>query len=712
LKPPQADSSLASDNSDPDSYMTKWGYLAQSANNNWVILRNINRGRWYKFRVAAISKSGTYGYSKPTELFILSSAPKPPSEPQNLTVLQVHQSSIDNKHVNVDLGWLPPKRSDLPILNYKITWKRKATLNNNSQTNEQKYVFDYESDEDSSDPSYSLSSHVAANLNTVNTAEYGSEIIDSSSSKHTIKNLNRYSIYSIEIVAISNYDKDLLISIAQRVRLDTSNYYPSESPSASLLVADSSLNKSDKYLNKPNENEDEDDDEDDDEIEDEDENLEKTNQHASERNQRLINDSNDLKRILIRNLSINSPYFQNGLVKTKLSWQIEDNDSSKQTKDEVSIHLITDQPMFTITWFAIKCISAKTGTTEQKQLPTPITATTINTNFEIYELKYNCDYVVNVRLSNNNNNNNNNKQQQNENKAISSSLNSRPAQPQIASAQFKVPSCNQIKIVGRIRPICYTATAADSIQQNTAVTQSDLYQYLSNEKTTQSTTFTATSSTSTTTTSSNIFINQLPRVFNLRHKVIEKKNLNNKFFAVEFSWSLPYLFNKNNFNGYQISVVPKAIPGMSVYQQNYDEDFVSYGSVGAIVDKEQQSFVVKQLSSSIKYIFQIQLIGLDNQSYGPAASLEFIINDSDDFKQSSVYQTKKAISLHQNSRTDYDINSYDINDSINNNNNNNPTSSSKTNEAVVYSSAVSAIKCVNSFLAVFLILISKTFISI
>ena len=33
-------------NSPTSSSMTKWGYLAQTVNNNWIILRSINRGRW------------------------------------------------------------------------------------------------------------------------------------------------------------------------------------------------------------------------------------------------------------------------------------------------------------------------------------------------------------------------------------------------------------------------------------------------------------------------------------------------------------------------------------------------------------------------------------------------------------------------------------------------------------------------------------------
>lgn len=50
--------------------------LLQTVNNNWIILRNIHRGRWYRFRVSAISPTGTYGYSIPTDLFILSSGMK------------------------------------------------------------------------------------------------------------------------------------------------------------------------------------------------------------------------------------------------------------------------------------------------------------------------------------------------------------------------------------------------------------------------------------------------------------------------------------------------------------------------------------------------------------------------------------------------------------------------------------------------------------
>lgn len=104
-----------------EAELTKWGYLAQTVNQNWVILRSINRGRWYRFRVAAVSKLGSHGYSTPTHMFILSSQPKPPASPENLTV--VSASVTSNGRVEANLAWLPSKRSDLPVVFYKLTWK-------------------------------------------------------------------------------------------------------------------------------------------------------------------------------------------------------------------------------------------------------------------------------------------------------------------------------------------------------------------------------------------------------------------------------------------------------------------------------------------------------------------------------------------------------------------------------------------------------------
>lgn len=466
-----------------DNRMTKWGYLAQTINNNWIILRNINRGRWYKFRVASITKSGTQGYSKPTEMFILSSAPKPPSQPQNLTVKIMQGASL----VQAQLGWLPSRRSDLPIVKYKLTWRQESS----------------------------------------NSPHYGYDFIASNVNKYTIPKLLSNTIYSVELTAISLYDNKELTSKPQRLQINTANSITSH---ASLLSSEPSY---------------------DDDAED---------QNVDLLTPRIIQDQ-------ISNLTVKNAYFRNGLVKAKIAWS---------NKHHESINSINQQ-MFTITWFAITC----TDTTSN--LPTPITATTISTSFEIYELKYNCNYVVNVRLATKSNRG-------------SSSLN--PAPPQVASAQFKVPSCNSVNIIGHIRPRCYL--------HNNQKSPTPSNKHL-------------------TTTKRPLIITttplKLPRVYNIRHRIVTHKS---DLYSVEFTWSLNKHFHQQGqFNGYQISVVPKAIPGFGTSSSE------NIGSVGAIVEKTENSFVVKQLHASVKYIFQIQLIALDNQSYGPASSLEFKINAID-----------------------------------------------------------------------------------
>jgi hypothetical protein len=193
LNSPSDGDESSSSSSSSSSAMTKWGYLAQTVNTNWIILRSINRGRWYKFRIAAITKAGSLGFSPATPLFILSSPPKPPSQPQNLTVTKVAPSDSDNEEeeeeekekVNVDISWLPSKRSDLPITNYKLTW---ALLNQNDGVN-----------------------------------HGGQDLIDGAQhlNKYTIHNLFRNSIYTIEIAAQSAHEQTMLVSSPMRITLDT-----------------------------------------------------------------------------------------------------------------------------------------------------------------------------------------------------------------------------------------------------------------------------------------------------------------------------------------------------------------------------------------------------------------------------------------------------------------------------------------------------------
>ena len=104
-------------------------------------------------------------------------------------------------------------------------------------------------------------------------------------------------------------------------------------------------------------------------------------------------------------------------------------------------------------------------------------------------------------------------------------------------------------------------------------------------------------------------------------------------YSVEFAWSQPssLLHGRTLFSGYQISVVPKAIPGFFTgLVDDLDTDNAGYvGSVSAVVDRDQHSFVVRQLRPSVRYIFQIQSVNKDQQLYGPPNSLEFMIESQD-----------------------------------------------------------------------------------
>lgn len=50
-------------------------------------------GRWYRFRVAAISASGTRGYSTPSAPFTPRKGPRPPPPPKKLKVLPIRSNN-------------------------------------------------------------------------------------------------------------------------------------------------------------------------------------------------------------------------------------------------------------------------------------------------------------------------------------------------------------------------------------------------------------------------------------------------------------------------------------------------------------------------------------------------------------------------------------------------------------------------------------------
>lgn len=545
------------DTPDTEPQMTKWGYLTHTTNTNSVIIRSINRGRWYKFRVAAISKSGSFGYSKPTDLFILSSPPKPPTRPQNLTISQVYLSQ-DTSSVDVDISWLPPKRSDLPIENYKLSWFLRENDNDEILND----------DEESGEESEQIDTNVPI----------GSQLVSANQmNKHTIRGLMKNSKYRLEIRALTKHELKILTSKPFKTILDTSKL--SIVPVSSSLVS----SKVDTF---------------------EDEDFETKNKILKPEESSVAIQKIDSP--LIHNLTVQTPYYLNGLAKAKVSWSI-DQLNNVNTKNH--------QTLFTLTWFAIKCFGF------DQSLPNPITASTVYPNFDVYELKFDCDYVVNVRLG-------------------QTKLGEAKISPQIVSAQFKVPSCSQIEISGRVKPRCYDKFAdllSGNLNQNSAnkVTKNLVYNLLFSTESTSTTT------TSTTTTTSKSLTNEyaiknsfsrLPLVDDIEYKIVEK-SLNSNTYSLEFVWSLPHIFNRHSFQAYQISVNP--LFGQALIDDGF------FGTIGAIVKKEQQNFIVRDILPEVDYSFQIQTIGNDGR-LGPPKSIQFRVED------------KHQISLNGINRLDYE----------------------------------------------------------
>ena len=139
-----------------------------------------------------------------------------------------------------------------------------------------------------------------------------------------------------------------------------------------------------------------------------------------------------LSIITIRNLTLQNVYFQNGLVKARLNWQL-------------SQQLFTAD--FQLTWFPIKCLDSNGSLVKESLLPAPISSQTQKLQFEIYELKFSCDYVVNVKL-----------------------LSSRYQTKRLifSTIQFKVPECNEVIIIGKIKPLCYDYDMPAVLQITTA----------------------------------------------------------------------------------------------------------------------------------------------------------------------------------------------------------------------------------------------------
>ncbi|XP_075209815.1 anosmin-1-like [Lycorma delicatula] len=83
-----------------------------------IVVKDLQPGNWYTFRVASVNKNGTRGFSQISQPFTLSEEPSPPEAPKNL---RVANTGVVDGLVWGELLWDPPQ-SDLPILRYKVFW--------------------------------------------------------------------------------------------------------------------------------------------------------------------------------------------------------------------------------------------------------------------------------------------------------------------------------------------------------------------------------------------------------------------------------------------------------------------------------------------------------------------------------------------------------------------------------------------------------------
>ncbi|XP_056640275.1 anosmin-1 [Diorhabda sublineata] len=100
---------------------SQWSPCSKSIKNNRLLRHFVKPGKWYQFRVAAVNENGTRGYSDGSLPFRVSTTPKPPKAPQNVTVSPLVQT---NGSLTAIMRWSPPI-SDLPIERYKVFWSRR-----------------------------------------------------------------------------------------------------------------------------------------------------------------------------------------------------------------------------------------------------------------------------------------------------------------------------------------------------------------------------------------------------------------------------------------------------------------------------------------------------------------------------------------------------------------------------------------------------------
>ncbi|VDO25083.1 unnamed protein product [Haemonchus placei] len=99
--------------------MTEWQTVTVR-NKPYAILKHLlSPGRYYQFRVGAVSIHGSLGFSQESQPFKLSKEARAPSPPRDISLGASKLTSIGLW--NQIVQWTPPA-SDLPIKNYQLSW--------------------------------------------------------------------------------------------------------------------------------------------------------------------------------------------------------------------------------------------------------------------------------------------------------------------------------------------------------------------------------------------------------------------------------------------------------------------------------------------------------------------------------------------------------------------------------------------------------------
>ncbi|XP_059058552.1 anosmin-1 [Achroia grisella] len=267
-----------------ESRLGQWNLLLRT-NKTKASLRNLLKpGRWYRFRVAAVSGAGTRGFSLPSAPFTPRRGPRPPPPPKKLKVKPLKS---ENGTFTIRLEWKEPK-SDLPVMRYKVFWSRRAR-------------------------------GVGGELDSV---LVNHQTVPKDQTSIEIKDLQANSMYFLQVQTISQFGLGKLRSDKAAVFYNTtgSNNYNQKQDSPAQL-----LRKRDRK---------------------------------------------------IKGLKLHKVVWNNHKLKAKISWDNAVNNNEERGK-------------YYVYWRTQKCHNPKNAKKD-------FSATTEETTFEIYELDYQCSYVVNV----------------------------------------------------------------------------------------------------------------------------------------------------------------------------------------------------------------------------------------------------------------------------------------------------------------------------